>query len=120
MNSLSVHANWPEALATVLECKYEFGAGQALAFGVPKTKHFCIHYNYFADGALHEGQFNAEKPIPQGSLFPIRYNPDAVHEHHHENSSTTTSGSKNALLMIGIAGSVILSLAWLLVLRGCY
>ena len=40
-------AAWPEAIATVTACKYEAGAGRALAFGIPTTRHFRIAYNYF-------------------------------------------------------------------------
>jgi hypothetical protein len=112
MNSLSMQANWPEALATVMECRYEFGAGQALAFGVPVRKHFRIRYNYFADGELHEGEFASEKAVPQGTLFPVRYNPEAAHEHRH-------ADARRAQFVVGIVGSVVLSLVWLLVMRGC-
>jgi hypothetical protein len=109
---------WPEALATVTACKYEFGAGRALAFGIPTSKHFRISYNYFADGTLHTGEFTSVKPIPQGEVFPIRYNPDAPHQNSHAASAAATS--RSALLIIGVTGSLILSLAWLAVLRGCH
>ena len=108
---------WPEALATVTACKYEFGAGRALAFGIPTSKHFRISYNYFADGALHVGEFISAKPIPQGHLFPIRYNPEAPHQNSHASSA---ANSRSALLIVGVAGSIILSLAWFVVLRGCH
>ncbi len=62
------HSAWPEVLATVTECKYEFGAGRALAFGIPTSKHFLIRYNYFADGGLHSSEFASAKPIPQGAI----------------------------------------------------
>ena len=45
----------------------------------------------------------------------------APHNHSHENSAATTPPNpRRAMLLIGIAGSVILSLAWLAVLRGCH
>jgi hypothetical protein len=110
--------HWPEALATVLECKYDFGAGRALAFGLPTQKHFRIRYNYFADGDLHEGEFASAKALPQGHLFPIRYDPDAPHEHTHA-AQSPLAGSRGPLIAFGIAGSVILSLLWLAILRGC-
>jgi hypothetical protein len=119
MNSLSMQANWPEALATVLECRYEFGAGQALAFGVPVRKHFRIRYNYFADGELHEGEFASEKAVPQGTLFPVRYNPEAAHEHRHADATAAAVNPRRAQFVVGIVGSVVLSLVWLLVMRGC-
>jgi hypothetical protein len=122
MNSLSPHATWPEALATVLSCRYEFGAGRALAFGVPSDKHFRIRYNYFADGELHEGELMSAKAMPQGTLFPIRYNPDAPHDHVEQDSGARSamSGSRRPRIIVGVIGSVVLSLAWFAVLRGCH
>jgi hypothetical protein len=122
MNSLSTHATWPEALATVLSCHYEFGAGRALAFGVPSDKHFRISYNYFADGELHDGELMSAKAIPQGTLFPVRYNPEAPHDHveHESGAHSASSSSRRATITVGIIGSVILSLAWFAMLRGCH
>jgi hypothetical protein len=111
-------SEWPEVLATVTECKYDVGAGRALAFGIPTRKHFLIYYNYFADGEFHSGELRSAKPIPQGHLFPIRYDPDAPHEHNH--AFSTTSSNRNPTLVIGIFGSVILLFLWLAILRGCY
>jgi hypothetical protein len=110
---------WPEALATVTACKYNFGAGRALAFGIPTSKHFRISYNYFADDELHTGEFTSAKAIAQGHLFPIRYNPDAPHQNSHDATSSTPS-TRGPILAVGIIGSIILSLAWFAVLRGCH
>lgn len=111
--------HWPEALATVTACKYEFGAGRALAFGIPTSKHFRISYNYFADDEIHTGEFTSAKAIPQGHLFPIRYNPDAPHQNSHDTASEPQS-TRGPMLAIGIIGSIILSLAWFAILRGCH
>ena len=112
------HSAWPEVLATVTECKYEFGAGRALAFGIPTSKHFLIRYNYFADGELHSGEFASAKPIPQGHLFPIRYDPIAPYEHTH--AASTARSIRGPILTIGIIGSFILSFILLASLRGCH
>jgi hypothetical protein len=114
--------DWPEAMATVTACKYEFGAGRALAFGAPTSKHFRITYNYWApnsDGTpeIHTAELTSEKAMPQGTLFPIHYNPETPHETTH--SAAASTATRTPLLIIGILGSVILSLAWLLILRGC-
>ncbi len=103
-------------MATVLSCTYDVRAGRALAFGLPSSKHFHITYNYWAGDALHTGDFFSADAVPQGNIFPIRYNPDEPHTNQHSRSTPPT---KIPLIAIGIAGSVILSLAWLLVLRGC-
>jgi hypothetical protein len=108
-------------MATVTECHYDLRAGRALAFGLPSGKHFRIRYNYNADGQLHTGEFYSTTAIPQNTLFPIRYDPAATHNHTHDEATTTTPPNpRRAMLLIGIAGSVVLSLAWLLVLRGCH
>jgi hypothetical protein len=114
---------WPEALATVTACKYDFGAGRALAFGIPTSKHFRISYNYNApneqgEEVIHTGEFTSEKPIPQGTLFPTRYNPGAPHQNSHD-TSAAIQNPRAPILTIGIIGSVILSLAWFAIVRGC-
>jgi len=120
LNSLSTTANWPEALATVTECRYDFGAGRALAFGVPTGKHFIIRYNYWATDAegeavLHSGEYASATAVPQGHLFKLRYNPETPHEHTH----AAAQPARGPLVAVGLIGSVVLSLAWLAVLRGC-
>ncbi len=112
----SAPSDWPETLATVLTCTYETRAGRALAFGLPSSKHFHITYNYWANNELHTADSYTEKPIPQGSLFPIRYNPEEPHKSHHAGNQPPP---RAPLLAVGIAGSVVLSLAWLLFLHGC-
>lgn len=112
---------WPEAMATVTTCKYNAGAGRAMAFGLPTTRHFQITYNYLAPNAegtaeLHTGEFASAKAIPENTLFPIHYNPDAPHENSH---SASTAFSRSPVLAIGIVGSIILTFAWFLILRGC-
>jgi hypothetical protein len=109
-------------MATVTACKYEFGAGRALAFGLPTTRHFRITYNYWAPNAegtpeLHIAELTSSKAMPVGTVFPIHYHPAAPHETTHSTALPTTN--RNPLLIIGILGSVVLSLAWLLILRGC-
>jgi hypothetical protein len=109
-------------MATVTACHYDVGAGRALAFGLPTTKHFRITYNYWARNSagqdqLHTSEFTSAKAIPQGTLFPIRYNPKAAHENTH---SAATPSTRSAMIVIGIIGSVILSLAWFAILRGCH
>ena len=114
---------WPEAMATVTACRYKIDTGRALAFGLPSMRRFHITYNYWAPNAdnideLHTGELTSEKAMHVGTIFPIRYNPNASHETTH--STTAPELARNPLLVIGILGSIVLSLAWLLILRGCY
>lgn len=107
---------WPEAIAEVLTCRYNARVGRALAFGLPSKKHFHITYSYLADGDLHTGECFTEKPLTQGTLFPIRYDPDLPHVNR---SAQTGTRRRVPLLALGVFGSVVLSLAWLMLLRGC-
>ena len=112
---------WPNAMATVTECRYDVRAGRAMAFGLPSGKNFRIRYNYNPAGQLHTGEFYSATAIPQNTLFPIRYDPATTHSHIHEHDTApATPRPRRAMLLIGIAGSVILSLAWLVILRGCH
>jgi hypothetical protein len=115
MASTEDKTDWPEAMATVTACRYDVRAGRALAFGLTSKKHFRIAYNYWAGDALHTGECFSEAAMPQGTLFPIHYNPDLPHEHR----NTTETPSRLPLIAFGIAGSIVLSLAWLLLMRGC-
>jgi len=113
---------WPEAMATVTACRYKIDTGRALAFGLPSMRRFHITYNYWAPNAdnideLHTGELTSEKAMHVGTIFPIRYNPNASHETTH--STAAPELTRNPLLVIGILGSIVLSLAWLLILRGC-
>ena len=104
-------------MATVTTCTYQMGAGRALAFGLPTSRHFHIAFNYFVEGEIYTGAFSSAKAIPQGTLFPIAYNPDAPHENEKSGALPT---SRSPILAVGIVGSVILSLAWLVLLRSCH
>jgi hypothetical protein len=101
-------------MAEVTACHYDVRAGRALAFGLTSNRHFRIDYNYRAGDELHEGECFSEIARPQGSLFPIHYDPDLPHVSH-------SGGTPRPfpLLVVGVAGSMALSLIALLGLRGC-
>ena len=103
-------------MATVTACKYDAGAGRAMAFGLSTRKHFRISFNYWANGELHTGELASEKAMPQGTLFPVSYNPEAPHENSHSAALPIT---RSPVIAIGIIGSIVLSLAWLFIMRGC-
>ena len=111
--------DWPDAMATVTECRYEMRAGRALAFGLPASRHFHIRYNYWAGDALHVGECYAAKAMPVGTLFPIHYDPNLPQRSRNPAGLDPAAASRIPLFAFGIAGSIVLSLLWLLVLRGC-
>lgn len=108
---------WLETQAKVTACKYEFGTGQALAFGIPRSKHFRIAFSYRAHGQTYTGEFTSPTYIEQGATFPITYNPLAPQEN---SKSATIPTTKTPLFAIGIIGSIVLSLMWLAVMHGCH
>ncbi len=103
-------------MATVTACTYDAGVARALAFGLPTSRHFLITFNYFVSDTLHTGQFRSRKAVPQGTLFPVAYNPDAPQENDKAGSAPTV---RNSVFVVGLVGSIVLSLAWLALLRGC-
>ncbi len=109
-------ADWPEAIAEVTACHYDMRAGRALAFGLSSKKHFRLAYSYRVGEELYTGECYSEVARPQGSLMAIHYDPDLPHV----NRSAGGGRQRVPLLAIGVAGSVVLSLVWLLVLRGCF
>jgi hypothetical protein len=107
---------WLETTAEVIACKYEFGAGQALAFGIPRSTHFLITFTYYAHGKTYTDAFASRTYLEQGRTFTLSYNP--LNPQQNTKSALSLTG-KMPLFAIGVAGSVILSLIYLVMLRGC-
>jgi hypothetical protein len=107
---------WLDTQAEVVTCKYESGAGQVLAFGIPTSKHFLITFTYYAHGKTYTDEFTSPTNLEQGATFPITYNSLAPQQN---SKSASTPITKTPLFAIGIAGSIIFSLIWLAILRGC-
>jgi hypothetical protein len=89
-----------------------------LTLGIQTQGKFRITFDYYAHGQLYSDEFQSPVAIAQNETIPLTYNP----LHPKENSRTSGPGSpspRGALIGVGIAGSILLSLAWLLILRGC-
>ena len=111
---------WIGTQATVTTCRYQFRAVSALAFGVQTGEKFRITFDYHAHGRTYSGEFQSPIAIPQNETIPITYNPLNPAENNRDPSIGSASApAKPPLLLLGIAGSILLSLAWLAVLRGC-
>lgn len=111
-----VEPSWLETTARVIACKYEFGAERALAFGIPTSKHFLITFTYYAHGKTYTDEFTSRTYLEQGKTFTVTYNPVAPQQN---SKSAVTPATKTPLFAIGIIGSVILSLIWFAMMRGC-
>ena len=112
---------WIATTATVTACRFQFAGLGNLAFGFSTQKKFRIAFDYYAHGQLYSDEFQSPVAIAQNEHVPITYNP--LNPSENSRTSGPTSGRSSArvpLIAIGIAGSIMLSLLWLAVLRGCY
>jgi hypothetical protein len=111
---------WIATTAKVTTCRFQFAGLSNLAFGFSTQKKFRITFDYYAHGQLYSGEFQSDVAIPQNQSIPITYNPlDPQQNSRDHDSITPNLPTKPPLIAIGIAGSVVLSLAWLAILRGC-
>ena len=109
---------WIATEATVTTCKYQSPGLSTLAFGFQTTKKFSITFDYYAHGRLYSGEFQSPVAIPQNERIPIIYNP-LDPQQNSRSFIPPPPPTRPPLIAIGIAGSVVLSLLWLAILRSC-
>ncbi len=109
--------NWLETDAKVTACRYQFGGLQTLAFGLPEDQnHFTIDFTYHAHGKDFASSFLSPVAIGLGETITVFYNP----LNPRENDKSFNSQARGIPLMaIGVAGSIVLSLLYLGLVRGC-
>ncbi|MGH9596504.1 MAG: hypothetical protein ACRD3K_06875 [Edaphobacter sp.] len=110
---------WIATDATVTTCRYQSPGLSILAFGFQTGENFRITFDYYAHGQLYSGEFQSPTAIPQNEHIPVTYNPLHPEQNNRAHSSASPATTRPPLLAIGIAGSIILSLIWLAILRGC-
>jgi hypothetical protein len=110
---------WIATEATVTTCRYQSPGLSTLAFGFQTSKKFLITFDYYAHGRLYSGDFQSSIAIPQNEHIPITYNPLHPEQNSRNHGSTSNTTARTPIFAIGIAGSVVLSLLWLAILRGC-
>ena len=110
---------WIATEATVTTCVYQRLSLSPLAFGFQTQKKFRITFDYYAHGRLYSGEFQSPVAIPQNERIPVTYNPLAPQQNSRASAESGAPSPRRALLAIGIAGSIVLSLLWLFVLRSC-
>ena len=112
---------WIATQATVTTCKFQFAGRGNMAFGFSRQEKFRITFDYYAHGQLYSGEFQSPVAIAQNESIPITYNPLNPQQNSRDPdvASAGTAARKPPLMAIGIAGSIILSLMWLTILRGC-
>jgi hypothetical protein len=88
-----------------------------LTLGIPTDKnHFLITFTYRAHGKTYTDEFTSPTYLEQGAIFSISYNPVDPQQNSKYAATPTIS---TPLFAIGIAGSIILSLIWLVLMHGC-
>ena len=119
---MSIPASWIATEATVTSCRFQFARMNTWKLGIQTGEKFRITFDYYAHGKLHSDEFQSPVAIPQDTPVTIRYNPFAPEQNDRTsgpNLRTPGSSPRSAQLIIGVAGSVVLSLLWLGILRGC-
>lgn len=109
--------DWLETDAKVTGCRYEAGGLRTLAFGIPMdANHFTIDFTYHAHGKDFFDSFRSPVAIGQGETITVSYNPLEPAEN---NKSFASPARGFPLFAFGIAGSIVLSLVYLGLMRGC-
>ncbi len=111
------HSEWIETTATVVSCKFQFARMNTMSLGLQRDERFRIAFDYYAHGQLYSGEFQSPVAMAQNKRIPIRYNPQLPGENSYSDRSGSAAG--RGLFAVAIAGSVVLSLVWLLAMRGC-
>jgi hypothetical protein len=111
---------WIATEATVTTCRYRSPGLSILAFGFQTREKFCITVDYYAHGRLYSDEFQSPTAIPQNEHIPITYNPLHPGQNSLSHASAVgTPSTRAAILAIGIAGSILLSLLWFGMMHGC-
>ncbi len=109
---------WIETQATVTSCRFQFARMNTFTLGFQTGEKFRIAFDYYAHGRLYSDEFQSPVAIAQNERIPITYNP--LHpEQNSRTSGPNASPTRSPLIAIAIAGSIILSLLWLTMMRGC-
>lgn len=114
MNSV----DWVATEATVTSCRFQFARLNILTLGIQTHKKFRITFDYYAHGQLYSDELQSPAAIPQSERIPLTYNP-LDPQQNSLSAPRGITGTRSPLIAFGIAGSIVMSLLWLLVLRGC-
>ena len=114
---MTEQSGWIETTATVVSCRYQFAKMNTFRMGVQSGEKYRIAFDYVAHGQTYSDEFQSAIAIPQNERFSICYNPLAPQQN--DRASGGVGTGRAPLLALGVAGSIVLSLLWLAVLRGC-
>ncbi len=111
---------WIATTATVTTCRFQSPALTTLIIGVNTNEKFRITFDYYAHGRLYSDEFQSPEAIPQNTTLEITYNPLDPAENSRTHRPTEAPATAPPTWVIGVAGSVVLSLIWLVVLKSCH
>jgi hypothetical protein len=115
--SYSPSVPWLETEAEVTGCRYEFAGINMLLLGIPGDRnHFIVSYRYYAHARTFRDECTSPVAMLQGQTFPVFYNPL---EPQQNSKSEAASVSRAPLFALGVAGSLVMSLLYLAMIRGC-
>ncbi len=113
-----MRVDWVTTEGTVTTCRYQFARMNTFTLGIQTQDKFRITFDYYAHGRLYSDEFQSPVAVPQNQRIPVSYNP--LNPQENSRGRATSGGSaRGSLIGFGIVGSIVLSLAWLLILRGC-
>lgn len=109
---------WLETHANVTACRYQFARLNTFTLGVSTDNGpFVITYTYYAHGQTYTDEFTSPTYLEQGTIFTITYNP--LNPQQNSRSASSPMGGRIPLLGVAIAGSILLSLLYLVWMHGC-
>jgi hypothetical protein len=108
---------WLETEATVTGCHYEFARMNTLTLGIATdANQFLIAFSYYAHGQTYTDEFTSPVLVEQGTKFTVLYNPLAPQQN---SKSRSASMGRSPLIALGVAGSIVLAMVYVAMMRGC-
>ena len=120
---MSIPDSWIATDATVTSCRFQFARMNTWTLGIQTQEKYRITFDYYAHGKLYSDEFQSPIALAQNTPVPIHYNPLAPEQNDRTSGPSrrpANSNPRRPQIVIGILGSVVLSLLWLAILRGCH
>jgi hypothetical protein len=108
---------WMETEARVTACRCRSARLNTLTLGFASDANsFVISFAYGAQGKNFSADFTSPVYMAQGQSFPISYNAFNPRQNTRSECAPTT---RNLLLPLRIGASILISLVYLIAMRGC-
>jgi hypothetical protein len=108
---------WLETQAEVTACRYEFARMHILSLGIAtNSNHFMVSFSYYAHAKTFFDEFISPVAIANGETFPVFYNP--LNPKQNSRSELAPTG-RVPVLVFGIAGYIVISWLYIVMMGGC-